>query len=82
MNGDNAQDLAVVSGLGTPGGSRCCWAMATGPSRPGVRLAVGRFASAAAVDDFNGDGKLDVVVATPTSDGSVGVAVLLNNTPL
>jgi hypothetical protein len=53
-----------------------------GTFQPGVQFALGRFASAVAVGDFNSDGKLDVAIAIPTNDGSVGVSVLLNNTPL
>jgi hypothetical protein len=45
-------------------------------------LAAGRGSMFVAVGDFNSDGKLDVAIAIPTNDGSVGVSVLLNNTPL
>ena len=60
---------------GDSGRCRCCWAMATAPSRPRSPTRSGSDPDAIVAGDFNGDGHLDLAVANYDGDGhGVGVA--------
>ena len=67
FNGDGRLDLAVAdpaSNSGNDHACRCCWATATARSSPGHLRGRDRIRTSIVAGDFNGDGRLDLAVAS------------------
>src|SRR5207302_408575 len=76
FNGDGNLDLAVANWGGTNGTVSALLGNGDGTFQTAVNYAAGLNSISIAVSDFNGDGKLDLVVA---NSGSTNISVLLGN---
>jgi hypothetical protein len=78
LNGDGNPDLVAVGYVLNPGGTSATPAMTVLLGKPDGSFTVGQtyplpdaIADSVVIDDFNGDGKLDVVVPTRTFTGQI-----------
>jgi hypothetical protein len=78
LNGDGNPDLVAVGYVPTPAGTSATPAMSVLLGNPDGSFTVGQtyplpdaIADSVVIDDFNGDGKLDVVVPTRTFTGQI-----------
>jgi hypothetical protein len=80
LNGDGLADVVAIDQLTTSASVSVRLAMPNGTIAPGVSYPVtGKTAEAATIDDVNGDGKADVIVASIDSSGQEYVSVLTGN---
>ena len=79
FNGDGKPDVALVNQAGFTGNFvQVLLGNGDGTFQNPVNYAIGAFSSSVAVGDFNGDGKLDLVV-TNSAESDATVGVLLGN---
>jgi len=83
FNGDGKQDVVVANGGDTsrsnPGGMSVFLGKGDGTFQPAIAVNAGKNPISVAVGDFNGDGKLDLVVADSGDRPNGVVSVLLGN---
>ena len=80
LNGDGKPDLAVADGAAFPGLVSVLLNNGDGAFATKIDYGAGGYPTSLVAGDFNGDGKLDLAVATTFTDKNLGlVAVLIGN---